>query len=162
MVLAIGDIDMTALASAYMVSDRSLHFRSQRFYNSPMRLRSALPALIFGLVALSACGEDGGSGSNSVPADADLTVHAVEGIEWDASEYAATATDGSVKVYGVNDSSLPHNLYVISGDSAVGDFIDLPSRGSDGTMVYDLAPGEYRIVCRIAGHDNMNSKLVVS
>ena len=32
---------------------------------------------------------------------------------------------------------------------------------SDGTAVYDLAPGEYRIVCKVPGHSSMNSTLTV-
>ena len=118
------------------------------------------PLVAVGLAALSACG---GSSTTpgTVPADADVVVRAVDGIAWDADEYTATAGDGSVKIYTVNDSGVAHNLYVLDGNAPVGDFIDLPKRGSDGALVYELQPGEYRIVCTIPGHNNMNSKLTV-
>lgn len=119
------------------------------------------PFAAAGLLALGACSGGGGSSTNTVPADADVVVRAVDGIAWDQDEYTATAVDGKVKIYTVNDSGLAHNLYTQDGDTVIGDFIDLPKRGSDGALVYDLAPGEYRIVCKIAGHANMDSKLIV-
>jgi plastocyanin len=119
--------------------------------------------LAAGLIALGACSGGGATSSdNTVPADADVVVRGVDGIAWDKDEYTATATEGKVKIYTVNNSGLPHNLFVLDGDTAVGDFIDLPKRGDDGALVYELAPGEYRIVCKIPGHGNMNSKLVVT
>ncbi|MCE9621397.1 MAG: hypothetical protein K8R99_03515 [Actinomycetia bacterium] len=123
--------------------------------------RLITPFVAAGLLALGACGGGGSSSSNTVPADADVVVRAVDGIAWDQDEYTATAVDGKVKIYAVNDSGLAHNMYALEGDTVVGDFIDLPRRGSDGALVYELAPGEYRIVCKIAGHNNMDSKLVV-
>lgn len=115
-----------------------------------------------GLIALAACSSGGSSTSdNTVPADADVVVRAVDGIAWDKDDYTATATDGKVKIYAVNDSGLPHNMFVLEGDTVIGDFIDLPRRGDDGALVYELAPGEYRIVCKIAGHQNMDSTLTV-
>lgn len=118
--------------------------------------------LAVGLLGLGACGGGGGGNSSgTVPADADVVVRAVDGIAWDQDEYTATATDGKVKIYAVNDSGLPHNLFTLEGDTVIGDFIDLPRRGDDGALVYELAPGDYRIVCKIAGHTNMDSKLTV-
>ncbi|MBI4883727.1 MAG: hypothetical protein HY826_06695 [Actinobacteria bacterium] len=126
----------------------------------PITLRFAIgPLVAVGLVALSACGGSGSSTAGTVPADADVVVRAVDGIAWNAKEYTAVA--GSVKIYSVNDSGVAHNMYVLDGDTPVGDFIDLPKRGSDGALVYDLQPGEYRIVCTIPGHNNMNSTLTV-
>ncbi len=104
------------------------------------------PLLAAGFLALSACGGGGSSSDNTVPADADVIVRAEEGIAWNADSYTATAVDGKVKIYAVNDAGLAHNMYVEQGDTPVGDFIDLPKRGSDGALTYELAPGEYRIV----------------
>lgn len=117
--------------------------------------------LAVGLLALGACSGGGGGSSNTVPPDADVVVRAVDGIAWNQDEYTATAVEGKVKIYAVNDSGVEHNLYTLEGETVIGDFIDLPKRGSDGALVYELAPGEYRIVCKIAGHANMDSKLVV-
>ncbi|MEQ1873151.1 MAG: hypothetical protein ABL953_05430 [Ilumatobacteraceae bacterium] len=124
-------------------------------------LNRMTPFLAAGLLALGACSGGGSSSSNTVPPDADVVVRAVDGIAWNQDEYTATAGDGKVKIYAVNDSGIAHDMYVKDGDTPVGDFIDLPKRGSDGALVFDLAPGEYRIVCMIAGHANMDSKLVV-
>ena len=120
------------------------------------------PFLAVGLLALGACGDGGSSSSNTVPADTDVVVRAVDGIAWNADEYSAAAVDGKVKIYVVNDSGIAHDMYVLQGDTPIGDFVDLPKRGSDGALVYELTPGEYRIVCKIAGHANMDSKLVVT
>ena len=114
-----------------------------------------------GLLALSACGGSSDSSANTVPADADVVVRAVEGIAWNESAFTATAVDGKIKIYAVNESGLAHNMYVVQGDTSEGDFIDLPRRGSDGTLVYELVPGEYHIVCKIPGHNNMNATLTV-
>jgi plastocyanin len=127
-----------------------------------MNHRLMTPLLAVGLVALGACGGDGGSSTNTVPPDADVVVRAVDGIAWNADDYTAVSEDGKIKLYAVNDSGIAHDLYLEQGDERVGDFIDLPKRGSDGTLIYELAPGEYRIVCKIAGHANMDSKLTVS
>ncbi len=120
------------------------------------------PLLALGLVALGACGGGGDGSTNTVPPDADVVVRAVDGIAWNADSYTATAVDGKVKIYAVNDSGIAHDMYIEQGDTPVGDFIDLPKRGSDGALVYELAPGEYRIVCKIAGHANMDSALTVA
>ncbi|MFZ9628966.1 MAG: hypothetical protein ACO3C1_06395 [Ilumatobacteraceae bacterium] len=113
------------------------------------------------LVALSACG--GGTATPAtVPADADVVVRAKDGIVWDQTAYTATAENGEVTIYGVNDSAIAHNLHVQTADgTAVGDFIDLPVRGSDDEKTWKLEPGEYRIVCLVPGHNNMNSTLTV-
>ena len=126
-----------------------------------MSKRLALPLAALGLVALSACG-GGSTTNNTVPADADVVVRAKDGVMWDAKSYTATATDGKVTIYAVNDSAITHNMYVLgAGDAVIGTHIDLAKKGSDGTAVYDLAPGEYRIVCKVPGHSSMNSTLTV-
>jgi plastocyanin len=131
-----------------------------------MTTRLAAPffavATTVGLLTLSACG-GGSSTPASVPADADVVVKAEEGIQWNAKSFTATATDGKVTLFAENDSALAHNVYVLdSNDKVQGTFIDLPTKGSSGTRELSLAPGTYRIVCKVPGHNNMNSELVVS
>lgn len=129
-----------------------------------MTSRRLLPSLVLvaaGLLGLSACGGGSSSSSNTVPADADVVVRAVDGIAWNSQSYSATA--GEVTIFGVNDSPVAHNLYVLDESEAViGDFIDLPRRGDEGTRVFTLEAGTYRIVCKIPGHASMNSALTVS
>jgi plastocyanin len=128
-----------------------------------MSIRFATPLLALALLGVSACGGSSSSSNNTAPADADVVVRAQEGIAWNQKEFTATATDGTVVIYGVNDSSISHNLYVLdSNDKVMGDFIDLPQRGSDGSRQLPLTPGEYHIVCKIPGHTNMNAKLIVT
>ena len=123
-----------------------------------MRSRLVLLAPLAALT-LAACG-GGSSTPSTVPADADVVVRALDGVIWDATAYTAAA--GEVTIYGVNDSMIAHNLYVLdSTEAVVGTYIDLPKRGSDGTRVLDLEPGTYRIVCKVPGHSNMDSTLTV-
>jgi plastocyanin len=127
-----------------------------------MTTRRLLPTIVLaaGLLGLTACGGGSSSSGNTAPADADVVVRAVDGIAWNSKQYTATA--GEVSIYGVNDSSVAHNLYVLDeSEAVVGDFIDLPKRGADGTRVFTLEAGTYRIVCKIPGHTNMNSELTV-
>ena len=132
---------------------------------SPARLsRRLVLAATSGAVALSlaACGGSGSSTPATVPADADVVVRALDGVVWDKDAYTATAENGEVTIYGVNDSGIAHNLYVKdASDATLGDYIDLPVRGSDDMKTWKLAPGEYRIVCLVPGHQNMDSLLVV-
>lgn len=132
------------------------------FRRTARRTALALTATLAATVTLGACGGGGSSTPATVPADADVVVRALDGVVWDATEYSATATDGEVQIYGVNDSGIAHNLYIKdAGDATIGDFIDLPVRGSDEMKTWKLAPGEYRIVCLVPGHQNMDSLLVV-
>lgn len=128
-----------------------------------MKIRFATPLLALALLGVSACGGSSSSSNNTVPTDADVVVRAVEGISWNQKEFNVAAADGPVVIYAVNDSSIAHNLYVLDADEKViGDFIDLPKRGSDGSRQLTLAPGEYSLVCKIPGHNNMNSTLTVT
>lgn len=111
------------------------------------------------LITLTACGGERESGGTA-PAGVGVEVRALDGLAWNSKSYTATA--GSVTVFGANDSVLPHNVHVLDADgNDVGGAIDLPTPGSNGTVVLDLAPGTYRIVCKIAGHTSMDSKLTV-
>jgi len=137
-----------------------LYFASADFYYSDMRLRHAVLVPLAALpVALAACG-GGSTTPSTVPADADVVVRALDGIVWNEKSFTASA--GEVTIYGVNDSMIAHNLYVLdSAEAVVGTYIDLPKRGADGTRVLDLAPGTYHIVCKVPGHANMNATLTV-
>ena len=129
-----------------------------------MTRRTAAVALapLFALMA-AACG-GGSSTPTTAPEGVDVEVFAVDGIAWNTTTYRATAEDGEVTIFGSNNSGLQHNLHIQDGDGAAvtADFIDLPSRGSSGSLTVALEPGEYRIVCLVPGHQKMNSLLVVS
>jgi plastocyanin len=126
-----------------------------------MRFRSLALASAAGLTFLSACGGGSESSSETLPADVDVVVNAVEGINWDKQEYTAAA--GPVKVATTNLSSLPHNLRIVdpSGTQLPNAF-DIPARNSVAIDTVSLETGTYTLICTIAGHNNMRSTLVVS
>jgi plastocyanin len=128
-----------------------------------MNFKVATPLLAIGLLGLTACGGSTRT-STTAPAAADIVVRAQDGIRWNASEYTASAADGTVTLYAVNDSGLAHNLHIVDADgNDVAPLIDLPSKGSSGTDELELAAGEYRIICKIAGHSGtMNAKLTIT
>lgn len=120
------------------------------------------PVVTVALLALGACGGERAS-SGTAPAGVDVEVHALDGIAWDAQAYTATAVDGVITIFAANDSSLPHNLQVLDKDgNDVGKLVDLANPGASTTVELAIAPGEYRIVCEVPGHTNMNSTLTVS
>ncbi len=121
-----------------------------------------LAVLLAGGSLLVACGSSSDSKS-TLPADADVTVKAEDGLKWDAENFTATATDGKVLIAAENDSSLAHNLYVVAADGTQApQFIDLPSKGSSDAKDFSLTAGTYTILCKIPGHSNMKATLVVS
>ncbi|MBU6316876.1 MAG: hypothetical protein KGR47_10245 [Acidobacteria bacterium] len=129
-----------------------------------MKTRLVAPVVlaISAAIGLTACG-GGSTTPATVPADADVVVRAKDGIVWDSKTYTATAEGGKVTIYTVNESAIAHNMYVLDeSDKPIGGHVDLPKRGSDGTLVYELAPGTYHIVCKVPGHSNMKSTLTVS
>jgi plastocyanin len=116
------------------------------------------------LLAVAGCGGDSDDSSSDETAPANATVvKAVEGIAWDSRTYSATAVDGKISIVGENDSTLPHNLYVIAQDGTeLPSSVDLPRKGSDGVFSASAAPGTYTIICKIPGHNNMKAELTVS
>ncbi len=127
--------------------------------------RLTAPLLTVALLGLAACGGDAAS-ATTAPADADAVVRAQAGVEWDQSSYAATATDGKVVVTLINDSGQPHNLHIVDGDNNDIDKSakepEVSRSGDTSTATFTLAAGEYRVICEVPGHSNMNSKFVVA
>lgn len=131
-------------------------------------LRSKVVASLASLTAvtvltMSACG-GGSSTPGTAPADADVVVAAVDGIAWNAKDYAVTTADGSVTIYVENRSSIAHNFHVRDeAGTDLTDVVNLSSKGANGTVTVDLAPGTYKFVCTIPGHESlMNSTLTVT
>jgi plastocyanin len=126
-----------------------------------MTLRFLAPLVLAGALGLAACGGGSSSSGDTIPADADVVVKAIDGIKWDQSSYSAQA--GDVTIAAENVSSLPHNLHIVAADGTqLPQMIDLPNRGRVGTMTVTLAAGEYTLICTIPGHNNMKATLAVS
>jgi plastocyanin len=125
-----------------------------------MRTRALTPLLVAGALALAACGGGGSASEATVPADADLTVTAIEGLAWDASTYSAPA--GEVTIAVVNNSSQPHNLYIVDSSGVqLPDVWNIPSRGTIAVDTVTLEAGTYTLICTIPGHGNMKAELTV-
>lgn len=126
-----------------------------------MRTRALSALAVAGVFALAACGGGGDDGSTATTVPADLTVTAVEGLAWDATEYTASA--GEVTIAVVNNSSQPHNLHIVDpGGVQLPEIWDIPSKGNVASDTVTLAAGTYTLICTIPGHGNMKSALVVS
>jgi plastocyanin len=116
--------------------------------------------VLAGTLGLAACGGDTTSSEDTVPADADLVVTALEGIKWDKSEYTSPA--GTIEVALVNASSQPHNLHVIAEDGTENPVVlEIPSKGDIDVASMTLEAGTYTLICTIPGHGNMKAPLVV-
>lgn len=125
------------------------------------RARVLAPLALVGALGLAACGGDSAGTDATVPADADLTVTAVEGLKWDQAEYSASA--GSITVALVNASSQPHNLHVIAEDGTENPTIlEIPSKGDIDVDDLTLEAGTYTLICTIPGHSNMKATLTIS
>ena len=113
-------------------------------------------------LALAACGGERAA-SGTAPTNVDVEVRAHDGIAWNAKPTRPPPPTAAITLFAANDSTLPHNLQVLDKDGKdVGKLIDLANPGSSDTVELTIAPGEYRIVCEIPGHTNMNSTLTVS
>ncbi|HQZ35891.1 MAG TPA: plastocyanin/azurin family copper-binding protein [Ilumatobacteraceae bacterium] len=127
-----------------------------------MKTRFLTSAVAITLLALTACGGEHAT-AGTAPANTDLEVRALDGIAWNSKSYTAASTDGSITLFAANDSSLPHNLQVLdSTGKKVGKQVDIVKAGSSATVEVTIAPGNYRIVCEVPGHTNMNSTLTVT
>lgn len=126
-----------------------------------MHTRFLAPLVLVGALALSACGGGDDSSSSGTTLPADLTVTAIDGLAWDASDYTATAGDVTIAV--VNDSTLPHNLHIVDpSGTQLPDVFDIPSKGDVASDTVTLAAGSYTLICTIPGHANMKATLTVS
>jgi plastocyanin len=121
---------------------------------------------VVSLIALSTagCGSSGGSGSGgdvTLPAGT-VVVKAIEGIAWDKATYEATSVDGKVSIAVENLSSLPHNLHLVDSQSVdEGISLEVNGRNDIESTTLPLAPGDYKVICTIAGHGNMKATLTV-
>jgi plastocyanin len=129
-----------------------------------MRFRTLVAVPFIALSLASCSSSDGGadSGSDATLPAGTVVVTAIEGIAWDAKAYAATAADGKVSIAVKNESSLPHDLHLIDSES-VDEGIDLvvTNRNDVDSASVPLAPGDYQVICTIAGHGNMKATLTV-
>ncbi|MBN2623450.1 MAG: multicopper oxidase domain-containing protein [Acidimicrobiales bacterium] len=104
----------------------------------------AVVALVFAAVALVF--DDGGGGGGASGGGADTAT--IELTEFALSPSALTVSAGSA-LEVVNAGSVAHNLSIGGTDIATA---DLAGGESETLDLSSLAPGEYEIICTIAGH----------
>jgi plastocyanin len=126
--------------------------------------RHGLATFAIALLGVAGCSA-GSAADTTAPAGSDLVVRAAQGIQWNASEYAATSRNGQLVVTLINDASQPHNLHIVDED---GHDVDPGAKapvtngqGDVATVTFRIAPGTYRVVCQVPGHYNMDSLLLV-
>ena len=130
-------------------------------------------ALLGGLLAaslLAACGgsdsggSDGGDGGDGGDGDDTSSVAVFTGtntLTW--AEDSVSATAGEITIELRNESNVQHNLYIVAPDGTENPkFLDSKRLGENPTETVNLTAGTYTIICKIPGHTNMKSKLVVS
>jgi plastocyanin len=119
--------------------------------------RTAAAAALFAL-PLAACGGGSSTSSDDV-SKADLTVHALDSLKFDKTEYSTHA--GDVTIAYVNDGSLQHDLLI---DGHGGFKLTVNSQGQAKAGTTTLTPGTYTIYCDIPTHREagMQAKLTVA
>jgi plastocyanin len=127
---------------------------------TPFTLASA--ALMSAAIAISGCSSKTVADPNAtVPANADLTFLAPEGLQFDKKAYTAKA--GEIKVAYISTGNQVHNL-IIEDSNKVKQGAKLkvaPGQKTGG--VYTLTAGTYAVYCDIPGHKaSMNATLTVS
>ncbi len=125
----------------------------------------ALAPLTLLVATLAACGSDDDMDSASdstASSNGALVIAAEDGIKWDKDEYSAAAGDVVVELQ--NNSTLQHNLYLITDDGTqLPEFLEVTaSRGEEDSDTFTLEAGTYTVICTIPGHGGMKATLTVS
>ncbi|MEP7201248.1 MAG: hypothetical protein ABI894_01490 [Ilumatobacteraceae bacterium] len=128
-----------------------------------MRLRTVVAVPLIA-VSLASCGSsDGSGGSGATLPPGTVVITAIEGIAWDKPSYVEQSIDGNVSIAVKNDSSLPHNLHLVDSESVdEGISLEVSNRGDVASTSVPLQPGDYKVICTIAGHGNMKATLTVT
>ena len=120
--------------------------------------KSSLTVIAVAL-ALTACSSSTAT-PETLPANVDLEVRAVSGLQFDKAAYEATA--GDIEVGYVNDDTIRHTLVVIEGDTKVGTFeLQVNKRGDTDFGSINLPAGAYVLICTVPGHQSMKADLTV-
>ncbi len=120
----------------------------------------ALMPVVALVVALGACSSSSSSPAATVPADTDLEVRAVSGLQFDKTSYEV-ATGENFVAY-VNEDTIRHNLIVAQGDNKISGFELVVNKNGDiDTGSITLASGSYVLLCTVPGHQNMKADLTV-
>lgn len=126
-----------------------------------MDMRNAIkPLVVVPFVAIiAACGGGGGT-ADTIPADADVVVHATSSITFDAKDY--TANSGAISIAYSNESAIRHTLIVAKDGSKEPDFkLVVNKKGDVDSGTITLTAGTYTLLCDVPGHSNMKATFTV-
>jgi plastocyanin len=107
--------------------------------------RTAAAAALIAL-PLAACGGGSSTGSDDI-SKANLTVHALDALKFDKTDYSVPA--GDVTIGYVNDGTLQHDLLI---DGHAGFKLTVNSKGQAKVGTTNLTPGKYTIYCDVPTH----------
>jgi iron uptake system component EfeO len=132
-------------------------------FRRPVRRDGAVISLASALVlALAACG--GAAPGSAAPA---VTLPpgaiAVEANEYAFTPAVVTIPAGTVTFAVRNSGTENHEFEVVAGEAPLGK-LDSFARGTTEALTVTLAAGEYTLICRLNGHDQlgMKAKLTVT
>ena len=112
------------------------------------------------VVALGACSSSSSSPAATIPADTDLEVLAVSGLQFDKTIYEASS--GEIAVAYFNEDSMRHTLVVVQDETIVSGFeLKVNQNGDIDSGSVTLAAGNYVLFCTVPGHQNMKADLTV-
>ena len=120
--------------------------------------RTAAAAAIIAF-PLAACGGGSSTGGSDDISTADVTVHALDALRFDESEYTAHA--GDITIGYVDDGALQHDLLI---DGHGGFKLTVNNQGQAKAGKTNLAPGTYTLYCDIPTHREagMEAKLIIT
>ena len=123
-------------------------------------MKRAIP-LVASATLLASCGSGSSTPAETLPTNADVTVHAIPSIRFDASEYGPVKA-GEILIAYDNSDSVRHTLIIAKDGVKVGAFkLAVTTKGSVDSGTVDLEAGTYTLLCDVPGHSNMKATLTV-
>lgn len=130
-------------------------------FRHPLKHVGAIAALAAGVaLAVAACGGTApGSAAPETPLPSGAI--AVEAREYAFTPSAVTVPAGSVTFAVSNRGTENHEFEVVAGEEPVGK-LEPFARGTTAVLTVTLAAGEYTLICRLNGHDQLGMKATLT
>lgn len=119
----------------------------------PRPVVALAPALV---LSLAACGGTApGTAAPATPLPPDAVT--IEAKEYSFTPSTLTVPAGSVTFAVTNGGTQDHEFEVVAGEEPVGKLEGI-ARGTTEALTVTLAAGEYTLICRLNGHDQLGMK----
>ena len=128
-----------------------------------MRFRTFV-AVPFIALSLASCGSSGGDSSSdaTLPAGT-VVITAIEGIAWDKPSYRPPRSTARCRSPSRTSRAFRTTCTSSTRQSVdVGIDLEVNGRNDIDSTTVPLAPGDYKVICTIAGHANMKATLTVT